>query len=75
MFRSAIGGAKLPDFDTAGLLFGTLAWLDSAFSRGVAPDALERAPAGPGPLGSLRFAADGKPRPERLIVGPAADAT
>lgn len=71
LFRAALGQRSLPDFDTAGLLFGTLAWLDRAFAAGAVPSALELAPAGPGPLGPLRLAADGTPHPARLIVGPA----
>ena len=69
-FRAALGG-PLPEYDTAGLLFGSLAWLDAAFAAGVAPDALDQAPAGPGPLGRLRLAPGGRPVPERLIVGAA----
>ncbi len=69
MFRSVVRGGELPAFDTAGLLFGTLAWLDAAFATGAAPDALDRVRSGPGPLGRLRFAADGRPVPERLLVG------
>jgi hypothetical protein len=70
LFRRAIGRRALPDFDTAGLLFGTLAWMDCAFATGVPPDALDSAEAGPGPLGPLRFNADGTPHPARLIAGP-----
>jgi hypothetical protein len=75
LFRVAIGRRALPDFDTAGLLFGTLAWLDRAFAEHVPPDALDRAPAGPGPLGPLRLNPDGTPHPARLIVGPADNPT
>jgi len=67
-FRARMGGRPLPDFDSAGMLFGTLYFLDRAFGAGGLPGALEDAGDHPGPLGSVRMTASGRPDPERIVV-------
>src|SRR5450759_1113664 len=51
LFRTALDGRPLPDFDSAGMLFGTMAFLDRALATGVRPHRLEDASAQWGPLG------------------------
>jgi len=67
MFRAALRVA-LPDYDSAGMLFGTLLFLDSALQAGARPDRLEDAGRQPGPLGPMRMTASGRPQPERLVL-------
>lgn len=68
IFHEALDGADLPDFDSPGMTFGTLVFLDYALGAGALPAALEQAGDQPGPLGAMRMLSTGKCRPERLIV-------
>lgn len=68
IFHDALQGAALPDFDSPGMTFGTLVYLEHALAAGALPTALEEAGDQPGPLGDMRMLASGKCRPERLIV-------
>ena len=68
LFREAVGNEPLPDFDSCGMLFGTMCFLDSAFSAGGQPAKLESAGRHPGPLGPMRMTCSGRPQPERIIV-------
>lgn len=65
-FRETFGRV-LPDFDSAGMLFGTLGFLDGA-QGSAPPDRLEEAGRHPGPLGAMRMTASGRPAPERLVL-------
>jgi len=67
IFRAAHGIA-LPDYDSAGMLFGTLQFLDSVLHAGAPPDRLEDGGRHPGPLGPMRMTASGHPQPERLVL-------
>jgi hypothetical protein len=66
-FSEALGG-DLPDFDSAGMLFGALFFLDRCLAAGAAPAGLERAGERPGPLGLMELTASGRPEPERIVV-------
>jgi hypothetical protein len=68
LFRAALDGGPLPDFDSAGMLFGTLAFLDRALGAGARPHRLEDAGVQWGPLGLTRLTESGRPYPERLVV-------
>lgn len=68
LFRAALDGERMPDFDSAGMLFGTMIFLDAAFGHGVPPDRLEEAGPHPGPLGLTGLTVSGRPQPERLVV-------
>lgn len=68
LFRAALGGGPLPDFDSAGMLFGTMTFLDRALGTGARPHSLEDAGVQWGPLGLSRLSASGRPYPERLVV-------
>jgi hypothetical protein len=68
LFRAALDGRPLPDFDSAGMLFGTMAFLDRALATGARPHRLEDAGAQWGPVGLTRLTASGCPHPERLVV-------
>jgi len=68
LFREAMGNQPLPDFDSAGMLFGTMNFLDSVFAAGGQPRALESAGTHPGPLGPLRMTTSGRPLPERIMI-------
>jgi hypothetical protein len=68
LFRSALKGKPLADFDSSGMLFGTLHFLDRAFAAGAQPDKLQDAGRHPGPLGPFRLSSEGRSQPERLIV-------
>jgi hypothetical protein len=65
-FREALGEAP-PDFDSAGMVFGAMCYLDGAFSEGVSPDQLHLAGWHPGPLGPMRMTPSGRPQPERVV--------
>ncbi len=67
-FAQALQGAPLPDFDSPGMAFGALVFLEYAFAQGAAPEALELAGQQPGPLGPMRLTPSGKTSPERLII-------
>lgn len=67
-FLRAIGQRPVPDFDSAGMLFGTMYYLDGAFGAGGRPAGLETAGRHPGPLGPMEMRATGQPQPERIIV-------
>lgn len=67
-FRTQMAGRPLPDFDSAGMLFGTLCFLDRALGAGATPGSLEAAGEQPGPLGPVRMTPSGKPDPERIVV-------
>lgn len=67
-FRQQMQGDPIPDYDSAGMLFGTLYFLDHAFAAGASPCSLEKAGEQLGPLGPLRMTPSGKPDPERVIV-------
>ncbi|MDZ7295569.1 MAG: hypothetical protein ONB14_09140 [candidate division KSB1 bacterium] len=67
-FRQQMRSDPIPDYDSAGMLFGTLYFLDHAFAAGASPCSLEEAGEQPGPLGTLRMTPSGKPDPERVIV-------
>lgn len=67
-FRELLRGKSLPDFDSAGMLFGTLYFLDHAFGAGAAPSRLESAGEQPGPLGPVTMTASGRPQPERVVI-------
>jgi hypothetical protein len=68
LFRAALAGRRVPDFDSAGMLFGTLVFLDFAFGTGAESSCLQGAGARSGPLGLMRLTAAGRPQPERLVV-------
>jgi|GEM_PF-2540172 hypothetical protein len=68
IFREELDSADLPDFDSPGMTFGTLVFLDHALGTGAPPAALEQAGDQPGPLGAMRMLPTGKCYPERLIV-------
>jgi hypothetical protein len=67
VFRAA-HGVTLPDYDSAGMLFGALLFLDSALQAGTPPDRLEDGGRHPGPLGPMRMTPSGRPQPERLVL-------
>lgn len=67
-FRDQMCGEPAPDFDSAGMLFGTLYFLDRAFGTGAPPTALEAAGTQAGPLGPMQMTPSGRPAPERVIV-------
>jgi len=68
LFREAMGDEPLPDFDSSGMLFGTMCFLDSALAGGAVPARLEVAGAHPGPLGPMCMTPSGRPQPQRLVV-------
>ncbi len=61
-------GKPLPDLDSAGMVFGTLFFIDRALAAGAAPERLHEAGRHPGPLGVMRLTASGHPEPERIVV-------
>lgn len=63
-----VAGEPLPDFDSAGMLFGAFYFLENAFAADGTPDGLELVGRHPGPLGPMRLTASGRPEPERLLV-------
>lgn len=67
-FRQQMRGNPIPDFDSAGMLFGTLYFLDHAFGAGAFASALEAAGNQPGPLGRTKMRASGRPQPERIVI-------
>lgn len=67
-YREALGGGELPDFDSPGMLFGTLNYLDGVFAAGADAGRLEEFGMHEGPLGPMRMTPSGRPEPERLIV-------
>lgn len=68
ILRQALDCAALPDFDSPGMTFGTLVFLDHAFQAGADPAHLDDAGVQPGPDGLMRMTASGKSDPERLIL-------
>lgn len=68
LFSLALNGGSLPDFDSPGMMFGTLVFLDHAFRAGAKADHLEDAGPQPGPDGMMKMTASGKSNPERLIL-------
>ena len=68
LFRKAMGNEPLPDFDSSGMLFGTMCFLDSALLGGAMPKRLEAAGRHPGPLGLMGMRPSGRPHPQRLVV-------
>ena len=68
LFREAVRGKRLPDYDSAGMVFGALCFLDRAFATGVLPEELHFAGRHAGPLGLMRMTLSGQPQPERLVV-------
>jgi len=67
-FRKAMGRTPLSDFDSAGMVFGTMHFLDRAFSGGADPSGLHLAGRHTGPLGLMQFTASGRPYPETLVI-------
>jgi len=67
LFRQTLS-APLPDYDSAGMLFGAMGLLDGAFAKGMPPTALHLAGRQPGPLGLTQLTASGHPEPERIVV-------
>jgi hypothetical protein len=67
-FRKALRDESLPDFDSAGMLFGTMCFLNAAFASGGQPARLDAAGRHPGPLGPVGMTPVGRPQPERIIV-------
>ena len=68
LFRLALNGDPLPDFDSPGMTFGTLVFLDHAFKAGADAAHLDNAGSQPGPDGLMKMTSSGKPDPERLIL-------
>lgn len=68
VFTQCLHGSALPDFDSPGMTFGALFFLEQAFNAGADPSRLDLAGEHPGPLGPMRFNEHGKSVPERLIV-------
>ncbi len=68
VFRRQMQGDPVPDFDSAGMLFGTLYFLDHAFGAGGSPSTLEAAGDQPGPLGRMGMTPSGRPQPERIVI-------
>lgn len=68
IFTRALDGKPLPDFDSPGMTFGTLTFLDHAFRAGVNAHHLDAAGKQPGPNGDMQMTACGKCDPERLIL-------
>lgn len=66
--QSALQSGSAPDFDSPGMLFGTLNFLDHAFKQGTAPGQLENAGQQPGPLGPMRMTSEGRAHPERVVL-------
>jgi hypothetical protein len=67
-YRSGMGGQPLPDFDSAGMVFGTMCFLDHAFAAGGSTTSLESAGRHPGPQGPVQMTGSGHPLPERIVV-------
>ncbi len=68
LFQAALDGERLPDFDSAGMLFGAMVFLDQALAAGARPDRLSEAGRRAGPLGLVRLTPAGRPAPERLVI-------
>jgi len=68
VLRRVWGDGAPADFDSVGMLFGALRFLDGALGGGAPPDRLEEAAVQPGPLGPMRLTATGRPHPERLVL-------
>jgi hypothetical protein len=68
LFRDALATRPMPDFDSAGMLFGTMCYLDGVFGKGEGASTLEAAGAHTGPLGPMRMTAFGRPEPERIML-------
>lgn len=68
LFSEAVKNQPLPDFDSPGMTYGALTFLDHAFGNGVTPEGLDSAGLQPGPTGEMRFGENGKCMPERLII-------
>lgn len=68
LFRKAMGDKPLPDFDSSGMLFGTMCFLDSALAAAAAPGRLEAAGGHPGSLGPMCMTPSGRPQPQRLVM-------
>jgi hypothetical protein len=68
LYRQISGGQSIPDFDSPGMLFGTLNFIDKAASAGFGSEELENAGRHPGPLGLIRMMPSGQPNPERVII-------
>jgi len=68
LFRQAMHHKGVPDFDSAGMLFGTMRFLEGAFAAGARPADLHLAGRHPGPLGPMSMTSSGRPHPERLVV-------
>lgn len=68
LFRKAMGDEPLPDFDSSGMLFGTMCFLDRALAGGAMSERLEAAGIHPGPLGPMRMTPSGRPQPQRLVI-------
>jgi hypothetical protein len=68
LFKLALNGNVLSDFDSPGMTFGTLVFLDHAFKAGVDAVHLDDAGQQPGPNGLMKMTSSGKSEPERLIL-------
>jgi hypothetical protein len=68
LFSQALNGNALPDFDSPGMTFGTLVFLDHAFKAGTDSHHLDAAGKQPGPNGDMQMTASGMSDPERLIL-------
>ncbi len=68
LFSQALNGKALPDFDSPGMTFGTLTFLDHAFKAGADAHHLDAAAKQPGPNGDMQMTASGLSDPERLIL-------
>ncbi len=68
LFRQVLNGAALPDFDSPGMTYGTLVFLDHAFKAGAGAHHLDSAGKQPGPNGNMQMTVSGMSDPERLIL-------
>lgn len=67
-FTGALNGQTAPDFDSAGMVFGTMNYLDAVCGSGGSLARLEDAGRWAGPLGLMAMTASGRPDPERIVV-------